>query len=170
MVDLTLKEALHRLYSKDDTQVLSYLRDLRGRVRKDSWLKVAGIAWSSCEGTSLHANWLFHESPIADREGPIREMMTKEEFEILMSLKSPITIYRGCFRNVNDYNGNCYSLDKNIASKFPFLLRYRLRNPDATPLLLTATVEHNDIIAYKNCRSEQEIIIRTCRIQDEIEL
>lgn len=169
MVDLTLKEALQRLVFQEDTKVLSYLRDLRGRVRKDSWLKVAGEAWSRCEGTSFHAHWLFHESPIADRRGPIREMMTKEEFQFLMSLESPITIYRGCYRDLNDY-GNCYSLDRSIASQFPFLDRYKPRNADANPILLIATVDHDDIIAYKNCREEQEIIIRTCQNIDEIEL
>ncbi len=168
-MDLTLKDALQRLTFQEDTKVLSYLRDLRGRVRKDTWLKVAGEAWSRCEGTSFHADWLFLESPITEREGPIREMMTKEEFDFLMSLQSPITIYRGCYRDINDW-GNCYSLDRSIASGFPFFDRYKSRESDATPILLIATVDHDDIIAYKNCRSEQEIIIRKCDVIHEIEL
>lgn len=86
------------------------------------------------------------------------------------SLEFPITIYRGCFKDINDYDGNCYSLDRKIASTFPFYLRYSLRHPDAEPILLVATVEYDDVIAYKNCRNEQEIIIRSCKIADELPL
>jgi len=86
-----------------------------------------------------------------------------------MSLDTPITIYRGCDCELND-DGNCYSLDRSIASKFPFFYRYKPRIADAVPVLLIASVNLEDVIAYKNCRSEQEIIIRTCQIHDEIEL
>lgn len=51
-------------------------------------------------------------------------------------------------------DGLSWSLDREIASKFPFLNRYRV----AKPVLITATVSKSKILALKLDRGEREVI------------
>ena len=50
--------------------------------------------------------------------------------------------------------GASWSLCKETAERFPFLNRYRV----PSPLIVTATVRKNEIIALKRDRGEDEII------------
>lgn len=87
--------------------------------------------------------------------------------EILFRERSEIVIYRGCYRGVNE-EGICYSLSQEVASRFPSLHRYRV--PNAQAIVRVATAVWEDIIALKNCRGEQEIIVRAADVLEAIEL
>jgi hypothetical protein len=48
----------------------------------------------------------------------------------------------------------CWSLDRSVALKFPFLNRYEV--PDA--VLVTATVKKSSVLAFLLSREEEEIV------------
>jgi hypothetical protein len=63
-----------------------------------------------------------------------------------------VTVYHGC--GVHNVDGVCWSLDRAVAERFPTLNRYRVDEP----LLVTAQVDRNDVLAVKLNRYEMEII------------
>jgi hypothetical protein len=67
-------------------------------------------------------------------------------------LPEEFRVYRGCA----EFNkaGVCWSLDREVAAKFPFLLRYCVENP----LLISATVQKSSVLAVKLDREEAEVI------------
>lgn len=114
-----------------------------------TWLRIVGENWSGCDNIFAYHKLLKCFLP---KEGPVVEMMTADELAAYEALPDTVTIYRGCGKK--NKNGASWTLDKNIASKFPFLNRYRV--PD--PILVTATVDKCHILAVKLGRNESEVI------------
>lgn len=71
----------------------------------------------------------------------------------------------GCGRDVNE-GGLSWSTDRKVAERFPFLMRYRVTWSGTLidPVLITAEVERDHIIALRLQRDEREIITRQARI------
>lgn len=78
----------------------------------------------------------------------------------LEELPSRVTTYRGCFQHNKE--GLSWSMDRQIAASFPLLNGYRSKGQ---PLLITATVEREKILALKNGRDEAEVIAWRPEIQ-----
>lgn len=114
-----------------------------------TWLRILGENWSDCDNISTYQNPLKCLLP---KRGPVVEMMTKKELAAYEALPEIVTIYRGSGKK--NKNGPSWSLDKNVASKFPFLNRYKVDDP----MLLTATVDKRLILAVKLDRNESEVI------------
>ena len=93
-------------------------------------------------------------SPLGERRGTVREMMTDEELEAYAALPDVVTIYRGCYK-ANKW-GLSWSLSRQVAEEFPTLLRYR--RDGEQPLLVTAKIMKTDVVAVKMDRGEQEVI------------
>lgn len=89
-------------------------------------------------------------------------MMNLEEQKFYKELPDTLTIYRGCDKK-NIY-GLCWSLDRDIAIEFPFLKRYKAKNP----VLVTTTVYKHEILAVKLDRNEKEVI--TLKQDDNIKV
>lgn len=121
------------------------LRDVLGGT---DWLRVLGRYWSRCDNIREYRDDL----QLILGTGQVPEMMTTEELEFYQSLPSIVTIYRGCSFQLRD--GASWSVDRNVANSFPFLNRYRV----ADPVLITATVRKNNIVAIKLDRDEVEVI------------
>lgn len=132
---------------------------LAERMRWDLWLRLLGEMWTSFDTVCRHLDDLFWW--IGDSRGTSPEMMTKDERAALAALPELVTIYRGC-GSVNK-NGICWSLDRAVAARFPTLNRYRV--PD--PMLLTATVPRDLIVALKLDREEQEVITFDAQVVSE---
>lgn len=124
------------------------LHTRRGLSRADT-LILLGQEWSMCDDISQHRDLLRLLLPATTE--PI--MMEEHERAALAALPALVTIYRGADRGVNE-DGLCWSLDRAVAVRFPFLNRYRA----ADPVLVTATVERERIIALKLDRNEAEVI------------
>jgi hypothetical protein len=146
---ITYEEAEKQLIWGDSYQRAGMLFNLYRSMNEDDWLRLLGREWSSCDNTCSLKNWL--KLLLERRTYP--QMMDEEELAKFELLPDVVTIYRGCGRGVN-MDGISWSLDKEIASKFPTYHRYRVKHP----VLITATVKKSKIIALKLDRKEQEVI------------
>ena len=79
--------------------------------------------------------------------------MNADEKEAFARLRDKITIHRGC-GPINKL-GISWSLNREIATRFPFSQRYHTDQP----LLLTATISKDRVAALKLGRAEQEVIV-----------
>jgi hypothetical protein len=118
-------------------------------MRYHDWLTLLGQAWPSCDNIRNHLTEL---RPLLGSEGPLLPMMTEEERAVYHNFSDRVTIYRGC--SAGHLTGASWTLDERVARKFPFLARYRA----ADPVLVTATVRKQNILAVLLGRREQEIV------------
>jgi hypothetical protein len=115
----------------------------------DAWLRILGENWTTCDNIFQYTGLIKRLLP---KSGPVIQMMTDEELSAYELLPATITIYRGCGKK--NRKGASWSQNKDIASKFPFLNRYKV----ADPMLITATVKKEHVLALKLDRNESEII------------
>jgi hypothetical protein len=119
------------------------------------WLWALGELWIGFDGPGVHADRVFQE--VAERadniESVIPELMSAEEYAAFQALPEELTIYRGC-GSENMY-GFSWTLDREIAAKFPFLTRYR----SSRPMVLTARIPKSRAAALKLEGNEHEIIV-----------
>lgn len=140
-------------YNRLETLVALWQNSL---VEWDEWAILMGEEWESCDNIGPWLDILIEETPIADMiEIPAcgRLLMRPEELAALAALPEVVTIYRGC-RAINKW-GLSWSLDRDIAVRFPSLHRYR---GDGPALLITAEIPKRNIIAIKLGGNEQEVI------------
>ena len=79
-------------------------------------------------------------------------MMDSAELVAYRSLPARLTVFRGC-GEINML-GASWSLDRDVAARFLTLNRYR----QTAPLLVTATLRRDRVLALKLDRDESEII------------
>jgi hypothetical protein len=88
---------------------------------------------------------------------PLRPVMTTQENAAYDALPDTVECFRGCDRSV--LTGASWSLDWEIANSFPFTNRYRA----PSPVVVTARVKKDRILAIKLGREESEIITFSAR-------
>jgi len=114
------------------------------------WFEALGDAWSSCDGIGRYRDtlwFLFFGHPEARRK-----FTPAEDREVFDKLPERVTVFRGC--GPDNRLGFSWSLDREVAERFPFLSRYR----QAHPLLLEASVPKSRVFGYLSDRQEQEIV------------
>lgn len=146
---LTYEEADEKLIFEDSYSRLHAIFFMYRQMQHNEWLKLLGEYWSVCDNIATIRTAL--KSRIGT-VGPIAEMMDNEEQAAYDALPDIVTIYRGCGKK--NIAGASWSLDRDIAARFPFLVRYKAREP----LLVTAKVKKSNILAVKLDRNELEII------------
>lgn len=116
------------------------------------WFRLLGEQWSLCDNVGKHWVDLLALFQFAKRADLVC-MMNADERKAHAALPETFTAWRGCF----DFNarGFSYSLDRDIAAKFPTYPRYHV--PGRQPLLLTATIRRSECV-LKLDRSEREIV------------
>lgn len=124
------------------------------RIDYEDWLQLLGEEWESCDNIGHHRPLL---RILLGTRGPLVRMMAPAELGAYAQLPERITIYRGCGKR--NMVGASWSLDRQVAARFPFLHRYRV--PD--PMIVTATVSRRNVLALKAGRGEQEIITFSAR-------
>lgn len=134
---------------------LEMVLTLRGRMERPDWLRLLGDQWSGCDNIYQFKAELRR---ILGTRGPINELMTEEELVVYQGLPATITIYRGC--GPKNINGASWSLARDVASAFPFFMRYLTERP----LLITATVAKERVLAVKLDREEAELITFSARL------
>ncbi len=149
------RELLHQ-HCNSFTRLVTIMRLARRRLSRSDVLTLLGEVWSSCDQNQRAGGGLL-EIIVPDRTAP--EMMTPDERAALAALPETVTIYRGADRGVNEA-GLCWSLDRTIAARFPFYVRYLAKHP----VLVTATVPRDRIAALKLDRSEQEVITTAAEV------
>lgn len=135
-------------------EALPAMLDLFYEAPNGVWLEVLGRHWSRFDNVSEHLGTLQDFIAMTADAGPVMQMMNAAERKAFESLPDTLTIYRGCYA-LNKY-GASWSLDRDVAERFPLLLRYRR---DGRPLLIKATIEKQNITALKLDRRENELVI-----------
>jgi hypothetical protein len=149
-----VKEVQSRLqwcdsYSRLPT-LLSIARELD--LSNEDLLYHLGGIWSDCDNISLHPVRDLLQRLHAESPGILEGMMTLEEQTLHRKLPRRFKVYRGCYwKNIL---GLSHSLDREVATAFPGLRRYRM---PGKPILVTAMVNREDCV-LKTDRNEHEIV------------
>lgn len=112
-------------------------------------LKLLGEHWTSCDNIREYLPVL---KKVLGLYGPIRDMMSPEENTAYDALPQVVTCYRGC--DSSFLTGASWTLDWEVANRFPFLNRYKV----PSPVVVTARAKKERILALKLDRDEVEII------------
>lgn len=118
------------------------------RMKRKDWLTLLGDHWPACGHTWLHVEGLRHRLGPA---GPHLPMMDSDEKAAYAALPQHLMVFRGCSSRYLD--GASWSLDPDVAREFGTDTH---SVPD--PVLLTAIVRKQDVLALKGCDVEQEVI------------
>jgi hypothetical protein len=145
----TIKEASQRLWLCSSYSRIDELLLLFREMYYPDWLTICGEFWNMCDNIATYRIWLRRLLP---ERGPVAPMMEPQECLAWEAMPERLTIYRGC--GPSNMLGASWSLSRTVAAQFPFLNRYR----QAEPLLVTATVPRNRILAIKLDRGEAEVI------------
>lgn len=143
------QEASERLAWCDSYSRLGCLCDLFRELSYADWLALMGEHWSCCDNIGPSRLLLRQLLP---EWGPVPDLMTLQECAAWEALPERLTVYRGC--GLINMRGASWSLSRDTAAAFPFLNRYR----QAEPLLVTATVRRDRVLAVKLDRQEMEIV------------
>ena len=154
---MTLEEARAKTkFCSSDTKLPSLL-NLWGVMDLHDWRTLLGEEWTMCDNVWAYRKCLKRAMFLTCTPQTCLEMMTPRECEALAALPEHVTVYRGC--GPKNVIGCCWSLDRDTAESFPTLVRYRQEDP----LLVTATVRRDRIVALKLNRSEREVITFNAR-------
>lgn len=136
---------------------LPVLLDWSGWIGDADWLRVLGEEWDGFDNIGPYADELGEAVAVNngwDWDGGLIELLMDDaERQAFAQLPDVLTIYRGCYA-VNKW-GFSWSLDRDIAERFPFLGRY---GGKGRPLLVKATIHKNKVAALKLGRGESEIV------------
>jgi len=152
---LSVDDAHDRLRFCDSYSRIGTLIELGFEMAADDWHAVIGEEWSMCDNIGSYRTLLRKMLPAT---GPVLPMMDAAERAAYDALPERITVYRGC--GAANMRGASWSLDRDVAARFPLLMRYRA----AQPLLITASVRKNKVLAVKLDRNEAEIITFAARM------
>jgi hypothetical protein len=160
----TLADAREKvgLYCNSFTRLATIIKLGRRRLCRADLLTLLGEHWPDCDHNGRIGGELLR---IILPETTAPEMMTEAERAALAALPETVTIYRGADRGVNEA-GLCWSLDRTIAARFPFYWRYYAKHP----VLVTATVARERIVAVKLDRKEAEVITAHAIVSSVVDL
>jgi hypothetical protein len=145
----TIEAAKRRLLLRCSYSRLDELLDLFAEMSYPDWLAVCGWSWTMCDNIG-RARLLLRQ--LLPARGPVAPLMDVEGCLAWDALPERVTVYRGC--GPVNMLGASWSLSRDVAARFPFLSRYR----QAQPLLVTATVRRDRVLAVKLQRNEAEVI------------
>jgi hypothetical protein len=152
---LTLEEAREILTWCNSYERLPSVIRMYWKMDRSAWLTLLGQEWEDVDNVGRYLAIVAEALP----DHTVPEMMTEAERAALAALPEVVTIYRGADRGVNEA-GFCWSLDRDVAARFPFYRRYHA----ADPVLVTATVPRDRIIALKLERHEREVITKGAEV------
>lgn len=158
-VDRRAAAAFVRLEHADSYSRLPILLDLAELLPYERWLAELGRQWTICDNVGLHRARLRRLLPA---RGPVMPMMTAAEAAAWSALPDVVEVFRGC--GTCNLRGLSWSLSRQVASRFPRLMRYY-----ADPaLLVVGRVHKTRVLAIKLDREEVEVIsagVRRVRIE-----
>lgn len=153
---MTLEQGREHLRFANSYNRLGIMIEIAWRMEARDWITLLGENWPSCDNIGHYLEQL-EDTPFGDTlddAGFWRDvMMSPDERAAYAALPDRIIIYRGCYSN-NKW-GLSWSLEHEVAARFPFLNRYR-QNGQA--LLVKAVVPKHDVVALKLDRAETEVI------------
>jgi hypothetical protein len=146
----SFEKASDTLYRNSDSYSrMEMVLKLRQRMDYGDWLRLLGENWNGCDNIR---DYRLQLKKILGTNGPLLPMMTPEDQTAYAALPDVLTVYRGC--SAQFLLGASWTLNKELAMKFPTLNRYGVKDP----VLVTATVKKENVLAFNNDRQESEII------------
>lgn len=133
---------------------LGLLLELYFCMRRRDWFRALGAEWSQCDNIAQYREHLLLVFRLAT-DAQLRSMMSAPTRRRWDALPNTITVYRGCYRGVNEA-GLSWTLSRERAAGFPFLRRYSVEG--AEPVLLTAQIPKARTVLVTN-RNEEELIL-----------
>lgn len=160
--DARAKEDWHRyIFLRERPYRAMVLHDLSLELSGEAYWTLVGDVWSDSENIWQYQDE-WHEMLTADPTG--REFMSTEDVRCVFMLPpekgglAPETrIYRG-FCNEDALDGFSWTLDKARAKWFANRAVWRTGDR-AIPMVASATVKREHVIAYITARDEQEIVL-----------
>jgi hypothetical protein len=137
---------------------------LRSQMHRKQWLKLLGTEWCGFDNVAAYRRELTQILKRLTTED-LHQMMTAAAVDQWQSLPDSLIVFRGCY--AANHAGLSWSLDRQIASGFPFLNRYR-RFGD-TALLLTGAVLKSRVLVIVE-RDEFEVVSAQVSIVSEEQL
>ena len=115
--------------------------------------------WSGCDNIASHhgkITWLLHTHQ--EKHGfPIGDAMTAEACEAYVALPDECTVWRGCYSH--NVHGMSWTLSRETAAKFPFLIRYRHERAVDRALLIEGRIRKADVAFVVMDRGEAEVVV-----------
>ncbi len=150
---VAVKAAKQRLVWANSFERPFVLIELYAQMKHQEWFYIFGQWFDCCDGCYRIKKDL---SRILMQYKDLTEQnkwaCSEAAFSVWQSLPDELTVYRGCYKN--NKNGLSWTLDKNIALRFPTLNRYRQQGQ---ALLVTGKVKKTDGILFLE-RNESEIL------------
>jgi hypothetical protein len=128
---------------------LTMLFEIKHQCARTDWLRLLGEHFTCTDNVVAFIPEL---QAAIGKKRPVLEMMDVSELAEFNKLRDCMCVYRGC-GPLNEA-GICWTLDRNVAMRFPFTNRYKV----ADPRLITGSVQRSQIVAFKGDRKEAEII------------
>lgn len=128
---------------------LTKLFEIKHQCEHGDWLRLLGENFTTSDNVR---EFILELQAAIGKKRPVLEMMDAAERGEFNKLKDSFCVYRGC-GPINEA-GICWTLDRNVAMRFPFQNRYTQKEPR----LITGSVERLQIVALKLDREEREII------------
>lgn len=126
--------------------------DIMTKLSDQDYWKLLALVYTDSENIWQHKDTL--ETLFASTRPHSEAFMTADERAVLASLPDPVTIHRGYVVG-NNARSFSYTLDPDKAKWFA--------NRFEAGTVKTISVYKSDILGYKDCRSEQEIVLRRSR-------
>jgi hypothetical protein len=170
MTSFTLAQAEKEAAMADSYTRILVLMDcfrFRKMARLDRYALLGGW-WSACDNVWRLRGIIRQELRDATRE-ELDAMMEPAELAALALMPERFTVYRGCYPL--NRPGLSWSLDRDIAARFPYLDRYSgpARRYGQTPILRTGTIARSRAV-LKLDRNEREIIAHYVHVTGEVAL
>jgi hypothetical protein len=149
-----IEEAVHDVYRGVGHERLPMILQMRSRFSRYEWECILGQHWTDFDRIYPYRIRL---RSLLGTGGPVRNLMTLEENVLYDQLPESVICYRGC--DASHLVGASWSTDREIANSFPFFQRHSA----SVPVVVTAKVRKQEVLAVKIDRGEAEIITFSAR-------
>jgi hypothetical protein len=149
-----IEEAVHDVYRGVGHERLPMILQMRRRFSRYEWECILGRHWTDFDQMYPYR---FRLRSLLGIAGPVRNLMNLEENDLYDQLPDSVICYRGC--DASHLVGASWSTNWETANRFPFFQRHSA----SMPVVLTAKVRKQEILAIKTDRDETEIITFSAR-------
>jgi hypothetical protein len=149
-----IEEAIHDVYRGVGHERLPMILQMRSQFSRYEWECILGQHWTDFDQMYPYR---FRLRSLLDTTGHVRNLMNPEENGLYDQLPDSVICYRGC--DASHLVGASWSTDRETADRFPFFQRHSA----SVPVVVTAKVRKQEILAIKTDRDEAEIITFSAR-------
>jgi len=148
-----------------DPYKLTFLKFVKEYLSEEDFTELFADAWVDEENPNMDANVSLKTAVSWFKECKKELLMVKEDLEYYNSLPDEVTVYRGVA--VGRVPNGLSWTDKLKTAKW---FAHRYDKDEETGYVQKAVVPKSKILAYFNTRNEDELVVDTFAIKNEIEI